>query len=394
MTKLTACEFLSLRFDIWGTMLLDVTFTPAHLANSLEQLLETFHIAPVACVTDIDATQNPVVSQLNILRWSKGKPEIHAFPCICQIFKAALRGFALAGSKLFPPMREFAERLGDSLDFTQLCRVPDVYPRTLVDMCERHPAPPLEIVENIADLQREVTDFTNTNENPDLIEAGLAVLGIVEASDVVLNKFEADQRGDIAEVMGTIMGITHKLREAIRSWERPATAAINELDALREAHRAGLEPICSIAARLNPNDRSGILFEKRGQEVVDKDIIEQAVAFTAHQPPSPIRSPRSLGAGPASGHARLVSVAKLTMPVAEEGDTESKVRHQLNQYSADWAHRDPEGGDLNVFDYWLGQRDTWLELAAYALNILTRPVVSVGTDSSRECSSTRTSPRH
>jgi hypothetical protein len=406
-TRLSGCEFLSLQFDIWtengqqrflgvlceafekgaffectlGTIPLDPrTCTSAFLAAKLDELLDSFEIAPEACVTDIDAAENPVIDALNELITVKGKHEIQAFPCLCQIVNAAVRVFSLAASEQFPPMRDFAERLGDSLDFTQLCRVPDANRRSVIGLCEHHAETLLEMVQSIADLQNAIISFTETTSDPELAATGQEVSTILESFAVVLQLFEADEPGTISEVTATLRALRATLSQFEGNWENAVAQASAELEGLLKTHGASMEPLCSIATCLNPNYSLGVLFKTARQDQLRADILRQAAEFAARQPPSPARIARGSSPASPSGHARFVSFARVaSQPSAHEGSIESRVKKQFDQYLADCAKRGGDDPEVDVIAYWVTQRNAWPELGGYALSILTRHVASVGT---------------
>jgi hypothetical protein len=175
------------------------------------------------------------------------------------------------------------------------------------------------------------------------------------------------------------------LAEINDSWQEPGQAALNELNRVLTKHECALEPLCSIAARLNPTQDPGVLFAREELVTVEGDVMNGLAAFARSSPPRPAPAPPI----PVVGRQKLdfasfVGFAKIRrsgnqQPVSS-GDP---LRDQWSQYNQDAAsiRRDATPSDhFDALDYWLGQQDRWPELTGYAVSILARPIASTATE--------------
>jgi hypothetical protein len=406
--QLRRCEFVTVQFDLLGsipgqkflgvvcqglykgtrfqcslgTIPIALTGTSGEfIASELDTLFQKFEVNPVACVTDIYSRHNLAIFALNRDRVTRGKPALDVFPCACQIVNQVLRAFLMGAPDGFAMVRVFGERLCDGRDdFTQLCAPPVPARMRFAELCDIPAADPIETVMTIGELQREIGKFIDRGGPPEMIDAAVAlnvILGEVFAR--ALEILEIDKLGTMGSVKAILIGIGSNLDQITGYWIPAAERASGELAVLLQDHAQDLEPLISIAARLNPDYPQVALFDEDARRETTAHIIEGAAKLAARQPASADKI-SGVSVMPVSGSrcGKLLSYMR-TRP---EGDTseenlQSRLNAHLSQYDTD-AHF-LAGNTEDWVGYWIKKRAVWPELAAYALSILTRPVSSVTT---------------
>jgi hypothetical protein len=156
---------------------------------------------------------------------------------------------------------------------------------------------------------------------------------------------------------------------------------------LRDKHiRAAMEPLCSDAARLNPNCRPEELWQPGALQAEDKLLIDRIVKHT--QPEiipdtiTHLEAPERRGAD----FAKLMAHADTTSYSVQSGAASVQqmrecVKRQLLKYtSVSKTQRQQSMKRVDVLDYWREHKSQWPNLAAYALHLNTRPITSSATE--------------
>jgi hypothetical protein len=135
---------------------------------------------------------------------------------------------------------------------------------------------------------------------------------------------------------------------------------------------------------MNPNLAPTAVFENDAVLDIDRMIVGKLEEFAQSGHGFPKKTARSSGSKPLvdSSHAKLISFARIGAVWAHEAGQEPatcRIRKRFRQYINECAARevqDPSPPEINLIDHWLGKRQIWPELTAYALDILTRLVTS------------------
>jgi hypothetical protein len=185
-----------------------------YLAGKLDALLEEFDIAPRACVTDTDATENADARLLNELKKKAKSPTLHWFPCVSHILNLILKAFFEAESGLFALLKHLTNSLAHSSGFTELCRELGSARTTIATPCDTRWMSQYEMVNRLNDLEVEIRNFVgDTSQTRETVAAGKAVLPILRIFKAALERFEADTFGVMGDVKLTFIGLRAALGE-------------------------------------------------------------------------------------------------------------------------------------------------------------------------------------
>jgi hypothetical protein len=410
ITELHHCRCLSIQYDVWsdrgkrrfiGVMcqaLCDDKFYQCNLAtipvnvpkcdakfiaSELEHLLDECDLAPTACVTDTDSSEIEAAGILSNRQKGKGKPGLTWFPCICHLLNLVLKAFLKAGVVNLKPLKHLINALGHSTVFTAICRAAKKKRTKLAQPTKIRWASHAEMVQSIIDLRDELADFIGRSRAEPLVTTAIDLQPILAFFLTALKVFEGNEYGKLAEIRGTLIRFRADLAHVDDTWHGPAQAALAKLGGLLKKHDRALEPLCSIAARLNPSDDPLMLFETSQLSKVDENVMDGLTAFVKSSPVLPAPTfPSPLEARPKLTHADLVSFAKVRRPGNQPPPgSHDRLRGQWRQYNREAASlRMNPSIHLDALDYWLGKQDAWPELAGYAVSILARPVASTATE--------------
>jgi hypothetical protein len=115
------------------------------------------------------------------------------------------------------------------------------------------------------------------------------------------------------DVKVTFIGLRAVLGEIAGAWAPAARASVTELNRLLGSHRDAMEPLFSIAARMNPNLAPTAVFENDAILDLDRMIVGKLEEFAQSRPVSPENTARSSGRKPRvdSPHAKLITFARI-----------------------------------------------------------------------------------
>jgi hypothetical protein len=181
----------------------------------------------------------------------------------------------------------------------------------------------------IVDLQREISNFIDRKLTPAMTITAKALNGLLgDVFGSALELFEADKLGTMGLVKAILIGIRSNLDETHGYWQPAARCASATLVLLLQDHVTDLEPLISIAARLNPNYPHVVLFDESARLQTTADIIDGATKFAELQPP-PAGDIDAVSARPQSSYCcgKLLSYMR-TRTEAGPGEATIKSRVQ------------------------------------------------------------------
>jgi hypothetical protein len=151
--------------------------------------------------------------------------------------------------------------------------------------------------------------------------------------------------------MVTLQDFKGELRQTPAPWAIPAAAAAAEIDRQLTKHDKAMEPLCSYAARLNPNYDPEQVFGAEELATLDAELIR-----TLETEPPVATKPNV---------DRLTRLFAFMTPAIGYHETlESRLREQLNRYTLDsrGLREIGAGREINVIAYWIKKRESWPEL--------------------------------
>jgi hypothetical protein len=410
--RLAQCKYLSIQFDIWtnranqrfigvmchscyeekpylcnlGTIpVTRVSCTGEYIAAELGKLLDEYDIDPMACVTDTDATEQKAFRLLNEARIARGEPAMDWLPCFCHLINLVLKEFMVAGSKLYAPLKVIENQLGHSAGFTEFCAEAGASRTRVAQSIDIRWASYHNAVASIIELQHEILVFRhNTPDDRKAIKRGEKLLPILARFKAVLEAFEGDNPGTIAQVSVLLKGLKIYLEGIRGTWYKSARAALRKLSEVQNTHFQHIYPICWVAARLNPQYQADDLLE---DDIQAADmVIEREIQDFARQ--------LAVDAGPNDGPPLTDYEQRLAemMAFAQTGygqvppSSDDRVAAIMGQFRAFQLESDErrQGGTRlfrqSAMDYWMTKRYIWPELAEYAIRVLWHPITSAQTE--------------
>jgi hypothetical protein len=257
--------------------------TGEYIAAQLEELLDKYDLDPIACVTDTDSTEIKAFDLLNEARKRKGKPAMHWLPCFCHLINLVLKAFMRAGSDLYAPLKAIENQLGNSARFTALCTEAGRSRKTVAQSIDIRWASYHNAVASIIELEAQIRLFRpNKREDDTAFERGKELLPILAQFRAVLEAFEGDSPGTIAEVSVELKALAVYLSGIEGTWRQSAQAALHKLALLESKHYKRIYPICWVAARLNPRYPTDDVLGEEEIQAADT-AIEAEIADFARQ---------------------------------------------------------------------------------------------------------------